>query len=143
MVAIPSCQVHHPRLNEAVRLVEACMERLNLKGYREDTHTGELRYIQVTAVPYHNIQLGRRISSREERRRTPEEEEEVVVEEEKGTTRKRQGEGEGGGGGNKRGGAAGVRPGGGERKKTMTGAWQEEEDCGEDGTTYIHTYIHT
>jgi len=46
VLPIPHCQVHHPKINEAVaRLLEA-FRKANLTAYDEKTKTGDLRYIQ-------------------------------------------------------------------------------------------------
>ncbi len=53
LVAIPHCKVHHPSINEAIRLIEKSLTSLRskLKGlliYDEMQHRGLLRYIQCT-----------------------------------------------------------------------------------------------
>ena len=51
--AIPSCQVHHPRLNEAVELLRITALDTGVKAYQEPNARqfrglGELRYIQLS-----------------------------------------------------------------------------------------------
>ena len=46
VVAIPECQVHHPKINEAVCKLQALITASGLSAYDEKTHSGDLRYIQ-------------------------------------------------------------------------------------------------
>lgn len=47
VVAIPHCQVHHPRINEAVQMVEKFIISEKIIPYEEKTNLGELRYLQL------------------------------------------------------------------------------------------------
>eukprot|EP00192_Tetraselmis_astigmatica_P004593 CAMPEP_0117666122 /NCGR_PEP_ID=MMETSP0804-20121206/10195_1 /TAXON_ID=1074897 /ORGANISM="Tetraselmis astigmatica, Strain CCMP880" /LENGTH=479 /DNA_ID=CAMNT_0005473621 /DNA_START=209 /DNA_END=1648 /DNA_ORIENTATION=+ len=49
VVSIPNCRVHHPRINEAVLLIERIARQLNVTPYDEVSGSGDLRYIQLTA----------------------------------------------------------------------------------------------
>lgn len=50
LVQIPDCVAHHPRLNAAAAvIVEAC-DRSGIRAYDEAGGTGDLRYVQLTAV---------------------------------------------------------------------------------------------
>jgi 23S rRNA (uracil1939-C5)-methyltransferase len=44
---IPNCQVHHPRINEAVRCFKTALQQSSLTGYEEQSHSGDLRYLQL------------------------------------------------------------------------------------------------
>lgn len=46
VLPIPSCLVHHPRLNQAFELVREWMVRNALIPYQEETGLGDLRYVQ-------------------------------------------------------------------------------------------------
>lgn len=50
--AIPDCQVHHPRINEAIDVLKAEASALGVKGYQPRTDrsepSGELRYVQLS-----------------------------------------------------------------------------------------------
>ena len=50
--SIPECQVHHPKINEAVELLKIECNSLGIKGYESAMNgrpaSGELRYIQLT-----------------------------------------------------------------------------------------------
>jgi 23S rRNA (uracil1939-C5)-methyltransferase len=46
VVSIPFCQVHHPRINEAVEKAEHFIRTHRLAPYQEQQGRGELRYIQ-------------------------------------------------------------------------------------------------
>jgi tRNA/tmRNA/rRNA uracil-C5-methylase (TrmA/RlmC/RlmD family) len=54
---IPSCRVHHPRINEAVEELKAAATDVGVKAYQPPTNTaggknvgssGELRYLQMS-----------------------------------------------------------------------------------------------
>jgi len=44
---IPSCVVHHPRINEAAAAVRRAIRRCGIAPYAEGPHRGLLRYVQV------------------------------------------------------------------------------------------------
>lgn len=46
VLAIPHCQVHHPRINQAISLVLDAFRTSGLTAYDETTHLGDLRYLQ-------------------------------------------------------------------------------------------------
>ena len=50
--AIPDCQVHHPRINEAVEELRRAASEVGVRGYQEAANgkpaEGELRYIQMS-----------------------------------------------------------------------------------------------
>ena len=50
--AIPNCQVHHPRINEAVEELRSQALEAGVTGYSEASNgnpsQGELRYLQMT-----------------------------------------------------------------------------------------------
>lgn len=50
LVEIPDCVVHHPRINAAVAAITEAASRCGVKAYDEIDGTGELRYVQLTAV---------------------------------------------------------------------------------------------
>ncbi|WP_042279903.1 class I SAM-dependent RNA methyltransferase [Candidatus Protochlamydia sp. R18] len=43
---IPFCLVHHPRINQAVTMIQNWMERHQLNPYQEHSQAGDLRYLQ-------------------------------------------------------------------------------------------------
>eukprot|EP00934_Nitzschia_sp_Nitz4_P001301 Nitzschia sp. Nitz4//scaffold54_size114964//8650//10317//NITZ4_003833-RA/size114964-augustus-gene-0.14-mRNA-1//-1//CDS//3329554297//1301//frame0 len=45
---IPHCQVHHPAINEAVKLLEEATKQVGTAAYSEFSHDGDLRTIQLT-----------------------------------------------------------------------------------------------
>lgn len=47
VVSIPQCQVHHPKINEAVEVFRSWMVNHHLSPYNEQTGRGEIRYIQL------------------------------------------------------------------------------------------------
>lgn len=47
VISIPFCQVHHPRLNQAVEIIRQWMIKNELKPYDESSGKGDLRYIQL------------------------------------------------------------------------------------------------
>ncbi|KAI7844501.1 hypothetical protein COHA_001860 [Chlorella ohadii] len=47
---IPACTVHHPAINEAVQLVHEALAACRIQPYDEASGTGQLRYLQLTAV---------------------------------------------------------------------------------------------
>jgi tRNA/tmRNA/rRNA uracil-C5-methylase (TrmA/RlmC/RlmD family) len=53
--AIPECRVHHPRINEAVAVLEVASKKLSIKGYRPSEKgkdpEGDLRYVQMSVDP--------------------------------------------------------------------------------------------
>lgn len=46
VVSIPECQVHHPKINEAIKCLEKALKDAYLSAYDEKTHKGDLRYVQ-------------------------------------------------------------------------------------------------
>ncbi|MBA2368404.1 MAG: class I SAM-dependent RNA methyltransferase [Candidatus Protochlamydia sp.] len=46
VIPIPFCQVHHPRINQAVQFIRDWMIRHALRPYDEKNHRGDLRYVQ-------------------------------------------------------------------------------------------------
>ncbi len=46
VVAIPNCQVHHPKINEAIARLEQATKAAALSAYDEKSHKGDLRYVQ-------------------------------------------------------------------------------------------------
>jgi hypothetical protein len=50
LVEIPDCVVHHPRINAAAAMVAEAAARVGVRAYDELDGTGELRYVQLTAV---------------------------------------------------------------------------------------------
>lgn len=46
VLAIPSCQVHHPKINQAVSRFLAAFQQSTLTAYDETSKTGDIRYIQ-------------------------------------------------------------------------------------------------
>lgn len=44
---IPSCVVHHPRINEVVRDLKDCIRGCHVPPYVESAHRGVLRYVQM------------------------------------------------------------------------------------------------
>lgn len=47
VLPIPHCQVHHPRINQAVEVFLDMFARSKLTAYDEIAHTGDLRYLQL------------------------------------------------------------------------------------------------
>jgi len=47
VIPIPHCQIHHPKINEAIELMVSEFQKRDLTFYDEDAHTGDLRYIQL------------------------------------------------------------------------------------------------
>lgn len=47
VIPIPSCLVHHPRLNRAFAIVKQWLQENRLVPYDENTSTGDLRYLQA------------------------------------------------------------------------------------------------
>lgn len=47
IVDIPSCVVHHPRINETVRSLKDCIRDTGVKPYVDASHRGLLRYVQI------------------------------------------------------------------------------------------------
>jgi tRNA/tmRNA/rRNA uracil-C5-methylase (TrmA/RlmC/RlmD family) len=48
VVDIPSCQIHHPLINEVGRALKACMRELGSSCYSDGAHAGLVRALQVT-----------------------------------------------------------------------------------------------
>lgn len=46
VVEIPECQVHHPKINEAIQQLEALITHAGLTSYDEKSQKGDLRYVQ-------------------------------------------------------------------------------------------------
>ncbi|MCE2983671.1 MAG: hypothetical protein LW832_08915 [Parachlamydia sp.] len=46
-VSIPQCLVHHPSINQAVRFVEHWIRQQGIQPYNEESHRGDLRYLQA------------------------------------------------------------------------------------------------
>lgn len=44
--SIPHCRVHHPKINESVRVIEEWIVEEKILPYEEERHSGELRYLQ-------------------------------------------------------------------------------------------------
>ena len=44
------CRVHHPAINEAAALLQQAVEACGVEPYDEGQRTGQLRYVQLTAV---------------------------------------------------------------------------------------------
>jgi tRNA/tmRNA/rRNA uracil-C5-methylase (TrmA/RlmC/RlmD family) len=58
VMAIPSCRVHHPSINEAVEVLQREMLDLGVSGYNEYTGAGHLRYVQMMVERHSNrVQL--------------------------------------------------------------------------------------
>ena len=47
VTCIPECEVHHERINEAIKLVEDATVKVRINAYDEMKLTGELRYVQI------------------------------------------------------------------------------------------------
>jgi tRNA/tmRNA/rRNA uracil-C5-methylase (TrmA/RlmC/RlmD family) len=54
VMAIPSCRVHHPSINEAVEVLQREMLDLGVSGYNEFTGVGHLRYVQMMVERHSN-----------------------------------------------------------------------------------------
>jgi len=48
VVEIPHCIVHHPSINQAVAYVKEAIGTAHLSSYDENSHSGDLRYIQCS-----------------------------------------------------------------------------------------------
>ena len=48
VVDIPSCQIHHPLINEVAQALKACMRELGSSCYSDGPHAGLVRALQVT-----------------------------------------------------------------------------------------------
>lgn len=46
IVPIGNCPAHHPRINEAVEKLQKFFLNEKISGYKENTHSGEVRYLQ-------------------------------------------------------------------------------------------------
>ena len=58
VMAIPSCRVHHPSINEAVEVLQREMLDLGVSGYNEFSGVGHLRYVQMMVERHSNrVQL--------------------------------------------------------------------------------------
>ncbi|MFN2426942.1 MAG: hypothetical protein ABR587_10915, partial [Candidatus Binatia bacterium] len=44
---IPSCTIHHPRINAAARMIRDAIRRAGVAPYAERPHVGLLRYVQI------------------------------------------------------------------------------------------------
>jgi hypothetical protein len=51
VVDIPDCKVHHPRITQAVRLLQQLISACRIEPYTESRSAGQLRYVQLTALP--------------------------------------------------------------------------------------------
>ena len=47
IVDTPRCAVHHPRINETVAVLKRAIRDAGVEPYREATHGGALRYVQI------------------------------------------------------------------------------------------------
>ncbi|MBI5503943.1 MAG: class I SAM-dependent RNA methyltransferase [Deltaproteobacteria bacterium] len=47
IVDVPSCVIHHPRINETVRVLKDCIRDAGVAPYVDASHRGLLRYLQV------------------------------------------------------------------------------------------------
>ncbi len=47
IVDIPSCVIHHPRINETVRILKDCIRDAGAAPYVDSSHRGLLRYVQI------------------------------------------------------------------------------------------------
>jgi 23S rRNA (uracil1939-C5)-methyltransferase len=47
VVDIPSCQVHHPLINEVAQALKSCMHELGTTSYSDGAHAGLVRAVQV------------------------------------------------------------------------------------------------
>ena len=47
IVDIPSCVIHHPRINETVRVLKDVLRECNVAPYVDAAHRGVLRYVQI------------------------------------------------------------------------------------------------
>lgn len=64
IVDIPNCRTHHPRINEAVKLLKTGIRELGIQPYDEDTGNGELRYVQMSITTYNtSIPAGERYAN--------------------------------------------------------------------------------
>ncbi|BBN13449.1 hypothetical protein MPTK1_6g03570 [Marchantia polymorpha subsp. ruderalis] len=54
VVDIPNCRTHHPRINAAVELVKEAIRTLGVEPYNEETHTGQLRYLQMVVTTFNS-----------------------------------------------------------------------------------------
>jgi len=48
VIAIPSCQIHHPLINKAVEVIRKFVQNEKIEPYNEQTHQGLIRYLQLT-----------------------------------------------------------------------------------------------
>src|SRR5262249_43932800 len=46
VLSIPNCQVHHPRINQAIAKFLEAFTQSGLTAYDEASHRGDLRYVQ-------------------------------------------------------------------------------------------------
>ncbi|KAL3691988.1 hypothetical protein R1sor_005639 [Riccia sorocarpa] len=54
IVDIPNCRAHHPRINEAVGLLKEAIKALGVQPYKEETQTGQLRYVQMVVTTFNS-----------------------------------------------------------------------------------------
>lgn len=66
VLSIPNCPMHDPIINDAVKVLRACIESHKIDPYKEDLGAGDLRYAQFVIGEAGKVQLTLVINAKEE-----------------------------------------------------------------------------